>query len=132
VRRAIPFRGETRADTQFWTYETGECIKPESPLTVPCHEEHTGEVVGTVTLPDGTVLPSEDDRDGWSRLLSDGCQSHGRTYLGRQPRDPWIIGWRSLAAESWAAGKRTVTCVAGQSNGADWLIVTGSARGQAA
>jgi hypothetical protein len=123
------FRGEARAATQSWAYEPGDCLGPGSRMTVPCTGEHDREVVGTMTLPGDTVLPA--DRDGWSELTREPCSTRAGAYLGRPPSAPWSQGWQSIEPESWAAGERTVTCFVGQWNGADdWLIITGSARGQ--
>jgi hypothetical protein len=131
-KRFSPFRGEARASAQFWTFEPGNCIGEDRPDVVSCQQSHIAEVVGTLTLPDDTVLPSPNDREGWDAIVRDDCTNRAVAYLGtRQVPDPWDLGHRGIAPESWAAGLRTVPCFLGQWDDR-WLPVTGSARGQSA
>jgi hypothetical protein len=131
-RHSALFREAVDRRTQFWKYEPGDCLAAESSLPVDCHDPHTEEVVGTITLPDDAVVPAESDHRGWADLVSDDCRSRARTYLGRSIPDDWQFGWMTIGAESWAAGAHTVTCFLGQWENDEIQTVTGSARGQTA
>jgi hypothetical protein len=132
AKSSTPFEGAVRDRSQHWVYEEGRCLEEGNRLDVPCDQPHWAEVTGSVTLPDDTVVPAPDDRDGWARLVNDACDQRARRYLGREPRAPAQAGWVPVEPASWAAGHRTVACVVGDAQGEGWATVTGSARGTAA
>jgi hypothetical protein len=115
--------------TQHWSYQPGDCLTGDDYLAVPCTTPHTDEVVGEITLPDGPPPPAREDRNGWAAIVGERCQAMARSYRNDPLRNPWTVAWHPIGPESWAAGKRNVTCYIGQWDGSRWVTTTGSVRG---
>ena len=117
---------DVRTADQVVRYAVGECISvaaDRSAVIVTCDQAHRWEVVGLADFSDLAGPPTEDQ-------IAARCTGPADAYLGGPPVAPWAYGYELLAAESWAAGTRTVHCFVGQMDAAGSQIeVVGPARG---
>jgi hypothetical protein len=125
-RRRPPtaFTGSVKDGPQFWSYRPGDCVGPLSRAVVPCTRPHEYEVTGELTLPDRDQPPAETGEGSWDDVVGEPCGARAAAYLGHEPAAPWSAGWVPVSAGSWAAGKRTVTCMVGQFVNGEWAAVT--------
>jgi hypothetical protein len=128
-RRRPPtaFTGSVRDGSQFWSYRPGDCVGPLSRAVVACTQPHEYEVTGELTLPDRDQPPTASGDGSWEDVVGEPCAARAAAYLGHEPPAPWSAGWVPVSAASWAAGKRTVTCMVGQYVNGEWAAVTGPA-----
>ncbi|WP_052914542.1 septum formation family protein [Protofrankia coriariae] len=113
--RLVPFTGVVEGADQARVYPPGTCLElttTETKGEIPCGAPHQAEVTGTATLPntsDGQP-PSE---AAFEELARSRCQAVATRFLGRPFRDTETmqVSALHLAAESWRAGTRTITCM---------------------
>ncbi|WP_239373568.1 septum formation family protein [Frankia sp. Cj5] len=112
--RFVAFSGVVEGTDQAWVYPAGTCLQltaTETKGQVPCAVPHQAEVTGATTLP-GAANSEPPSEAAFDELVGSRCEVAARRYLGRpfQETSTMRIGWLYLAAESWRAGTRTVTC----------------------
>jgi hypothetical protein len=129
VDQPTRFTGAAKGQPQYWVYKAGDCLGGISKNPVACTQPHEIEVVGEITLNDRPTVPSVDDTKAWTGLAGSACDKQVRTYLGgKAPKAPWEGSFVAITPESWAAGKRNVTCIVGSSMTGGWATVSVSAK----
>jgi hypothetical protein len=128
VDQRTPFTGMAKGQQQYWVYKAGDCLGGASKTPIACTDPHEIEVVGEITLPDRPSVPEVEDTKAWQALAGSACEKQVRTYLGKAPKSPWEGSYIAITPESWAAGKRNVTCIVGSATDGGWTTVSASAK----
>jgi hypothetical protein len=128
VNQMTPFTGAAKGQEQYWVYKAGDCLGGVTRNPVSCTDPHELEVVGETTLTDRPTVPAVDDVKSWQTLVGTTCDRQVRTYLGKAPKAPWESSYVAITPESWAAGKRNVTCIVASATDGGWSTVTMSAK----
>jgi len=84
----------------------------DSPVEVPCNEDHSWQVTDVVNLGEG--FPQDwPDIDKQNEYLNQRCTEAARNYLGGDDalyNSTLTPFWTTIQSQSWAAGSRTVNC----------------------
>ncbi|WP_322767814.1 septum formation family protein [Frankia sp. Cr1] len=112
--RDIPFTGLVEGADQAWIYPAGTCLElteTESKGEVPCSAPHQAEATGTATLPNTSNGEPPSDA-AFADLVGTRCDAVATQFLGRAfaRTSTMQVGWLTIAADSWRAGTRTLTC----------------------
>lgn len=110
------FAGQNAESADSARLKPGDCIEepadrvlPDTVLTVPCDYPHFGEVYAVLTIPDQKAYPGADALDA----MGSECGSKFWDYAPDAPDGPTFrIALAYPTTESWAAGDRSLVCVA--------------------
>jgi hypothetical protein len=113
-----PFAGTVKGHDQTYLYGTGTCLAQGSETrlgdTISCSEPHVVEITGTVAITNG-VLPATDQ--AWENAVGSRCHDVTLRYAGGHLPVGVTSNLLPVEASSWAAGRRTVECVAERPDG---------------
>lgn len=108
----------TGHDESVFSLSVGQCLKPptkvQADLTdvdvVPCTTPHTQQVFALVTDHAGSTFPTPTALDDFANA---GCLDHFAGFVGiAYQRSSLYFTYLLPTVRSWAAGDRTVVCVA--------------------
>ncbi|WP_322752766.1 septum formation family protein [Frankia sp. Cas3] len=112
--RLAVFTGLVEGADQAWVYPAGTCLElteTENKGEVPCSAPHQAEATGTATLPNTSNGEPPSDTT-FADLVGTRCDAVATQFLGRAfaRTSTMQVGWLTIAADSWRAGTRTLTC----------------------
>ncbi len=112
--RLVVFAGLVEGADQAWLFPAGTCLaltETENKGEVPCSAPHQAETTGTSTLPN-TSDGEPPSNATFADLVGTRCDAVATQFLGRPFRrtSTMQVGWLTIAADSWRAGTRTLTC----------------------
>jgi hypothetical protein len=105
-------------------FTVGECVDALVPdgeevtdlPVIDCAQEHLGEVVGTIDVPDADTWPGQAAHE--EQAATD-CDPLFTTYVGRSYQESRLeMSYLYPTESSWAAGDRQIVCIVFEPEGA--------------